>query len=312
MLTLLEHLPNELIFDVFEYVDTHDLYYGFWGLNNRFDDIIRSLKNFSLVIERDDPELIALFAPRIVRLVVNTWHEIDLRQVSNLRTLILHRTTRVQVAQIRPEAVPRLTYLSLSLAFDFWSSTQLAQDVFSNGFPQLRHADLGRVDVSYTRSWSLSPHLHSVCVCSNDLVIVPLILVSCPRLRRLQVQVFGDNHRIDLPSLRLNHSLKRFVFIDSYGEVSLNDIDLLLNYVPNLTRVELTLFELPFARLAQILARRLRRLEQFDCYITEPPADEHSGLDRIRAMHPYFEHLQCVEKRFGVRHFTNRRDFMAV
>ena len=122
-----------------------------------------------------------------------------------------------------------------------------------------------------------------------------------------KVQVFGDNHRIDLPSLRLSHPLKRFVFADSYGEVSLNDIDLLLSYVPNLARVELTLFELAFARLARILVRRLHRLKRFDCFLTESPSDAHDDFDQIRAMHSYFEHMQCLEKNFGVRHFTNRR-----
>jgi hypothetical protein len=138
MFSLFEYLPNELLLDVFEYIDIRDLYQGFWGLNTRFNNILRSLENLSLVIDKHDPLLISIFASRTVRLEVNTWHEIDLSRFSNLTSLKLSRTTRIQVAQIRPEVVPNLKYLSLSLAFDFWSSAQLAQDVFSNGFPSLR------------------------------------------------------------------------------------------------------------------------------------------------------------------------------
>jgi hypothetical protein len=308
MFSLFEYLPNELLLDVFEYIDIRDLYQGFWGLNTRFNNILRSLENLSLVIDKHDPLLISIFASRTVRLEVNTWHEIDLSRFSNLTSLKLSRTTRIQVAQIRPEVVPNLKYLSLSLAFDFWSSAQLAQDVFSNGFPSLRYADLGRVDISYTRLWSLSPHLDSVSVCSSDPIIVPLILASCPRLHHLQVQIFGDNHRLDLLSLRMNHPLKRFTFADSYGVLSLNDINLLLTHLPDVEYINLTLLELSFTRLTHILVERLHRLRRFDCYINESPDEnEHiDNIDTIRAMHPCFERIQCFEKNHGVRHFTNK------
>lgn len=308
MFSFFEHLPNELLFDVFEYIDTRDLYYGFWGLNSRFDDILRSLKNLSLLMEKNDPLLITLFASRIVRLEVNTWHEIDLSRFFNLKSLKLSRTTRNQVIKIRPDALPNLVYLSVSLTFDFWSSAQLAQDVFSNGFPSLRHADLGRVDIPYTRSWSLSHHLHSVSVCSSDPIIVPLTLAACPRLRSLQVQLFGDNHRIDLPSLRLNHPLKRFTFADSYGVLSLNDIDIILTYIPNVEYIHLTLFEMSFTCLARTLVHRLLRLYRFDCYINESsdPNEHINAIDIIRAMHPCFDRIQSFEKKHDIRHFTNK------
>jgi hypothetical protein len=167
---------------------------------------------------------------------------------------------------------------------------------------------LGRVDISYTRLWSLSPHLDSVSVCSSDPIIVPLILASCPRLHHLQVQIFGDNHRLDLLSLRMNHPLKRFTFADSYGVLSLNDINLLLTHLPDVEYINLTLLELSFTRLTHILVERLHRLRRFDCYINESPDEnEHiDNIDTIRAMHPCFERIQCFEKNHGVRHFTNK------
>ncbi|CAF4130413.1 unnamed protein product, partial [Adineta steineri] len=122
MSSLIEDLPNELLFDVFQYLDTRDLYESFWGLNYRFNNILRSLKDLSLTMEKNNPSLLTIFASRIARLEVNTWHEIDLIQFINLKSLILHRTTRNQITQIRPNVIPKLVSLSISLAFDFWSS----------------------------------------------------------------------------------------------------------------------------------------------------------------------------------------------
>ena len=305
MSSRVEDLPNELLLEVFEYLDTRDLYRSFWGLNDRLNELLQSLKNLSLILEKNDPILIEIFASRIVRLELNTWHEIDLSRFTNLKWLKLSRTTRNQVTKIRPIFVPKLVYLSLSLAFDFWSSTQLAQDVFSNAFPSLRHADLGRIDIPYTHSWALSPHLRSVYVCSSDPIIVPLILAACPRLHRLQVQIFGDSLRIDLPSLRLNHPLKRFTFSDSYGIVALNDLNLILTYVPNVESLRITVFEIAFTNLAHTLISRLNRLDRFDCYINEPP-DPHEDLSIIRTFHPCFHRLQRIEKTHGIQQFTNQ------
>ena len=300
-----EDLPNELYLKIFRYLDTHDCYRAFSGLNDRLNMIIRSTKDLSLVLNGNHIELIQMFASRIVRLEVNTWHEIDLRKFVNLKSLKLSRTTRQQVAYIRPNILPKLVRLSVSLAFDFWSSTQLAQDVFSNGFPRLRYADLGRVDISYTNSWSLSSYLRSVCVCSSDPIIVPLILSACPHLIRLQVEGFGDNHRIDLPRLRLNHSLRKFIFADSYGVLSLNDIQLLLAYVPNIEYIHFTLFEMSFKGLAHLFIKQLHELKIFECFINES-VDEDNHIDELRMMHPYFERIQYAVKRFGVQYFTNK------
>ena len=304
MSSLLEDLPNELFLDIFQYIDTRDLYQGFWGLNIRFNNILQSLNNLSLVIEKNDSSLITIFASQIVRLEINTWHEIDLKQFINLKSLKLCHTTRNHVNKIRPNILPNLVYLSISLSFDFWSSTQLAQDVFSNGFPFLRHADLGRVDIPYTFSWSLSPNLYSVSVCSRDPIIVPLILAACPCLHNLQVQIFGESHRIDLPSLRLNHPLKQFILTDSYGILSLDDINYILTYVPNIHTIQLTLFEISFTRLAHILINCLQKLNRFDCYINE--STDFDDINSIRDIHSCFNRIQCIEKNHGIRYFTNK------
>ncbi|CAF5162520.1 unnamed protein product, partial [Rotaria magnacalcarata] len=114
-----ENLPNEILFDLFEYIDIRDLYNGFWGLNERINYIIGHLRNLSLNLERYEVGLISLFAKQINRLIVNTWQDIDLSQFPRLKSLILHQITGNQLRQIRSEYMPNLVYLSTSSIPEF-------------------------------------------------------------------------------------------------------------------------------------------------------------------------------------------------
>ncbi|CAF3496369.1 unnamed protein product, partial [Rotaria sp. Silwood2] len=44
MSTQLEPLPNELLNDVFIYFDISNLHHSFWEINQRFNNLLRSLK----------------------------------------------------------------------------------------------------------------------------------------------------------------------------------------------------------------------------------------------------------------------------
>ncbi len=35
-----ENLPNEIIYELFEYIDTYDIYHGFFNLNERFKNLL--------------------------------------------------------------------------------------------------------------------------------------------------------------------------------------------------------------------------------------------------------------------------------
>ncbi|CAF5225755.1 unnamed protein product, partial [Rotaria magnacalcarata] len=114
-----ENLPNEILFDLFEYINIRDLYNGFWGLNERINYIIGHLRNLSFNLERYEAGLISLFAKQINRLIVNTWQDIDLNQFPRLKSLILHQITGNQLRQIRSEYMPNLVYLSTSSIPEF-------------------------------------------------------------------------------------------------------------------------------------------------------------------------------------------------
>lgn len=309
MTTRLEEFPNELFFEIFRFIDIRDIYRSFFDLNRRFNQILCSLTQLSLIVEKNDSTLINQLADRIVSLHLKTWHQIDFRPFVHLKFLTLHRTTRAQVTQIRPEILPNLVSLSVSLAFDFWSSSQLAEDVFSNAFRFLRHADLGRVDVPFVPLWSISPHLHSLSICSNEIIIIPLILISCPNLRRFRIEIFGDQHRLTLPLLKIDHQLKHLSLSDSYGSLQLANLHSLLSFMPMIEIIELTLTDFSLAHLLRTLAQQLHHLERLDIYINEliDENDLAKEMNLLRRLHPSFHSLQLVKQlAHGIRYFTNK------
>ncbi|CAF4128831.1 unnamed protein product, partial [Rotaria sp. Silwood1] len=60
MSTRLESLPNELLIDVFTYFDISNLYHSFWGINQRFNNLVRTMKSFSLIINNNNNNLLSI------------------------------------------------------------------------------------------------------------------------------------------------------------------------------------------------------------------------------------------------------------
>ncbi|CAF2882259.1 unnamed protein product [Rotaria sp. Silwood2] len=304
--TKFEHLPNELLFGVFEYIDIRDLFYGFWGLNKRINQLLRSLQNLSFNLEQYEPALISLFANQINQLIVNTWQDIDLNQFPFLQSLILHQITGNQLRQIRSEYMPYLVYLSTSSIPEFSLMPQLAQRIFSNEMPTIRYVDLGHVHVPYLRMWSQSPSLHSVSIHSTNPTIVPFILISCPNLVYLRVTFLINTIPIfhNSPSIQ-NHPLKHFVLSDPYHKLSFSHIYTLLAFIPNVRRIQLNfLCKVPFIHFLQSLLSRLRYLNQFDCNIDDASTDKVTTIETIQQTHPCFYRIQCSTSDFNFRTFT--------
>lgn len=231
--TKIEHFPNELLLGIFEYLDVRDLFHGFWRLNTRFNHLVRSARNLSLNLERNEIELIRLFSSKITRLIMNTWQDIDLRQFPYLQSLILYQITSNQLRQIRSEYMPYLVYLSTSSIPEFSLMPQLSQCIFSNEIPSIRYVDLGLVDVPYLRPWSHSPSLYSVSVhCINPTLVI-FILDSCPNLIYLHVHFLFDTIPIfNCSSSITNHRLKQFILSDPCHKLSFYHVYTLLGYIP--------------------------------------------------------------------------------
>jgi hypothetical protein len=296
MNTLLEDLPNELILELFNYTKIRDLSYAFWNLNQRFNQLIRSLKYLSLVLTQNDTYESYLFSQQIIRIVIVTLENISLNPFINLRSLILNWANENHLKQIRSEILPNLVFLSLPVSFDFRSTKHLASEVFSNRFSFLRYADLGIIDIPDHSSWSQSLSLRSLKIFSPNINIIPLILQSCIKLTHFQVRIIGE-HDLNIPSLPIlsNHPLKQFTFIQSHSSIFVFDISNILYLAPNIKQLDLRLCTRSFIDLIKFISKNLNCLKTFDCHIIEyPNKDENIDINILRNIHPCFTCLQCT------------------
>ncbi|CAF1249789.1 unnamed protein product [Rotaria sp. Silwood1] len=287
----LEMLPNELLLEIFGYFELRDLYYGFSDLNIRFNKLLRSLKNFSIIFEHNDQLTISLFARQIIRVVVMPWTDIDLKRFPNLCSLTLKQATDAQIRQIRYEYLSNLKYLTIASKFISSLLIQLVNDIFSNKFPSLHHVCFRRFIEPSICFWSLVPNLRSVCIIYCEIAIISLILASCPHLLYLQIELLPNNGSIHFSAASLdNHPLKTLILLDSYATPISAHIDQLLSYMPNIEQLDFEFdCRIPLVNLMSNIANRLTRLRQFYCQITVSSID---GLDRIRQIHPCFNSIQ--------------------
>jgi hypothetical protein len=305
MSTRFEQFPNEIFFDLFIYFDIPNLYYSFWGINQRFNNILRSLNNLSFVIENNNSLFIDIFARQIVRLKIKTSQAIDLSRFTNLHFLELCRASDIQMEQIRSDIMPKLVSLSISTAFHISLPLELIEEIFSNGFRFLHNAHLCRLDTfqNSPRFQSLSLHsLHITCIDSN---VIPQILLACPNLSSFYITFFGQNDHILPPSSpSYDHLLEKFSLNDPYNKLSFETIHILFLYIPNVKYLFLQfLCRVPFIQLIESILNQLQQLNQFECDILEYANTPIMDIEDIQQMNECFLYLQCVQKENGYRWF---------
>jgi len=305
MSTRLEDFPNELLLSLFIYFDIRNLHHSFWGLNHRFNSLLGSLNNLSLIIEKNDFLLMNLFARQILQLKINTSQSIDLSQCSNLHTLELSQASDIQLEQIRSDLMPNLVHLSITTRFHISLPLVLIEEIFSNAFRFLHQVNLSRIDNLPISFNSQSPSLHSLRLTCIDTNLIPRILFICPNLSSFHVTFFGQNHHILPPSSSTyNHLLEKFTLDDPYHKLTFETIDILLLYIPNVKYLSL-FFQCrrPFIDLIDSILNRLEHLNQFDCEILESPNNQMVEIEGIQQMHECFQCLQCIEKNNNYRLF---------
>jgi hypothetical protein len=308
--TILEQLPNELFLYLFTYLNIHHLYSAFWGLNTRINNLFQSYENLCLTIDnKTDRQLMKSYAPYITRLIIDTSINCDLTQFPNLQTLILCDGTQRHLERIQPAIVPNLTHLSFLLGSKFISSSQIANNVFSNRFPSLRHANLGQIKNLNDCTWSTSPSLRFVSIRCDEPLIVSCILASCPNLDHLQVHIF-KKIRIDaFSSPPPNHPLRRFTLWSDSIELTTTDLDTILVNIPNVQHFYLqTVSTKPFIDLAKVFINRLNRLSRFDCHVKEMMTKETrvGDLATVHHLHPSFNRIKCREETNIFRIFATK------
>jgi len=291
-----EDLPSELLLHILAYMNPRHIFNAFWNLNSRINNLLTTVNHLHLIVDKEEnKEMIALLAPHVRLLQVNTWDEIDLHGFCNLHLLTLTRPSPTQLKQIGADTMPQLTYLWLCSNMYSSSPKQLIYDVFSNRFSRLRWARFGHIDLFDPLYWSQSFSLYYLHFDCYHPAIIPFILKSCPNLDYLHVDFLRYDDKIMLPpSIINNHPLRRFILRDFCHFTSYEDISTLITYIPNTTKIELKFScDVPFISLAQYLSDHLTHLHQFDCDITECPIDSSTSLTTIRQVHPCFSRIAC-------------------
>lgn len=308
MMTLLEDLPNEILMDVFEYISPRDLFYSFWTLNMRINQLLRSLKNLSLLLYNDEQLLIQTFADKVFHLEVSKQYgDVDMHQFFNLRSLILHQANDKQLDQIQHEFMPNLVTLCISKSSITAASDALTNRIFSNQLSALRDVNLGFLSLPKSSTWSISSSLHSLCIHCDKARLVPMILMTCPNLKRFQLNILaGDQSAMFVPPMPFNHGLKHFMLSIGFHLSPSEILQNILLCIPNVKIVYLQCYcDTPLIVFLRMIAERLKYLTRFDCNIRRVSnVIEDDNLDNFRRIHPCFNRLQCTLTIQGYHLFT--------
>ena len=184
----LEDLPNELLADIFEYLDARDLYRAFHHLNNRFNLLLQSLHELSLLLSICDREEIAdnaLYLPYIQTLILKYRTDVKFYHYHNIRRLMIFWFTYTRPYKLETIILPHLEYLSIHLKGSSanFSMTRLHETIFSNGFPCLKYCSLPKISpIQKTDRWSQVPSLRVLKVGHIGLFTYMAILSTCPYL----------------------------------------------------------------------------------------------------------------------------------
>ncbi|CAF0837163.1 unnamed protein product [Adineta steineri] len=303
--THLEDFSNELFFEIFEYFDILDIYHSFWGINQRFNNLLQSLNNLPLIIQNENLLPFDFCAHQINRLKINTTKPIDLTHFSNLHTLELYNANSNEIEQIQCNQMSNLVNLTISTKFHISLPLELIHDIFSNGFRLLRYVNLNRLDHFQFNSKFQSLSLNSLCITCINSNIIPQILLACPYLIRFSITFFGQNCHILPPSSpSYNHLLEKFSLFDPYHKLTCDTIQILLLYIPNVKYLNLQfLCRVPFINLIESILNRLGQLERFECDIFESPNNHMVNVETIQQMNESFQYLECIENDNGSRRF---------
>ncbi|CAF1016669.1 unnamed protein product [Rotaria sp. Silwood1] len=300
-----EGLPNELLIDIFEYLPIQDLYKTFFGLNSRLTKIIESLQEFHF--EQSELEKIddSAFAHRITTLVIRHSNNIDLNRYPKLRALKLQWPTKQQCNQTINQS--QLEHLYIGHSLYEGDTQQLLKHIFINGFPQLHSCYLENFigNRSIIRSYStILPTLVSLKIFTKYSEDIVSLLFLCPNLNQLSIKYF-DNAKIDSNIFRewslMPHKNLHTLIFDSVDQMSIETIDSILAFVPNVTYLSIisprcNTNKIHIERIAYILHRHLPSLHQFYTSIwldDLPLSDNYSvNIEAIEWLHPLFKQIK--------------------
>jgi len=300
----LEVLPNELLLDIFEYLPVQDLYKTFSGLNSRLTNIINSFQAFHFEQRQSKNIDDSAFAHRITTLIIRHSDPINLSLYPNLQALKLEWPSQQQCNQAIYQS--QLKHLYIGHAFHEGDTEQLIKHVFANGFPQLRscHMENLQQHSSIINGYAtILPTLSSIKIFTIHTQDLIRLLLLCPNLSRLSIKFFA-NATVDLnyfkQLLPIPHENLHTLIFDSVDQMSIETIDSLLTFVPNLTYLSINNprcrnNKINIKQIAHSLHRHvLPNLCQFNANIWLDDLDNNylNNIEIIKSLHPLFKRVQ--------------------
>jgi hypothetical protein len=310
-----ESLTNELLINIFRYLNTPDLFQSFYNLNIRFNTLIQSLNHLHLTISKDNPILdLNLFSPYIHSLITIGEVDINLHYFKNVRRLILHYPTNQFLKQFDSDILPNLEYLSIPDILFGMSS--IFQKIFSNKFPYLKSCHLfGFETIETILQWTQITSLRILKIGLIDFHVYKAILFACPNLYHFKLKIFQSY--LKLSYIQVHTNLKKLEINSEINDWRYNDqlIDSFLGCVTNLEQLSICrsisvtkLVEIipDYDWFASIIAIRLPFLKYFNfCLHLEYYSEfiEFISIETRRQLRKFFlnAHQNRYQSRFIIK-----------
>lgn len=113
-----EKLPNEILIDIFQYLNSREVFRIFYNLNLRLNELIESFHHMNLLFHMEsfsdnqiNPD--HLFPFYVHTLLVGRAVNIDLQQFSNISSLKLECPLKKVLAQLNSNVLPHLKHLTI-------------------------------------------------------------------------------------------------------------------------------------------------------------------------------------------------------
>ncbi|CAF1339986.1 unnamed protein product [Adineta steineri] len=293
----LEIFPDELFFELFEYIPIYDLYRTFFGLNQRINCILENLSNlFAEWTTNSDDEIIDKFSSCISRLIVWRGGYLNLKRFHKVRSLKLCLPTIEQCNEIQPSLT--LEHLHIESSGNKNTITdQLSLLLLTNAFPRLRICRIDEIKFDKENCQQI-PTLHTLITRTQS----PEKLFSlCPMLTYLRLNLKENvTESLEFES----HLNLRHLELGIYStEITLSTIVTILSLLPNLTRFTLDgpcnpppQNKIDICSLAPLLTRYLTNLRII--HISLPLNDNHldpkefeNEKELLKKLHPLFNQI---------------------
>jgi hypothetical protein len=324
----LQDLPNEILRRILSELSPLDLLYGWWGINNKFNQLILSL-DYSICLKNsnvraDELQAILFFRQQVVSLVITKkWCRL-IDQFTNLRALrIVGFVYPYSTSQIKAKSLPRLTHLEFMDEFE-WDDFMSADNY--HYARQIVRCHLRKLIATPTVPCQTLRSVKFICCTSEALAS---LLRLAPNLIHMDIGVYTPisfaglklvsiattTEEDQYPSFTptpihhfesIYHANLRRVRIDFEPNTTLKWLDSFLSSIPNVTHFSLKIgrsYEVfSFTELYRIITERLPNLKQQNFHFEYCCLPMEFNLEQHRSIGPLFKTMIARKIKSGPMH----------